>query len=127
MSVNVLEGDVGGVLGDGALEAAVERHRRQLESLATAATTVETLDRELADLQKRRVEAVAEYERVRNELVSGQAAGEAIAALGLKGVAVGNGRRQTRRPARPARGKREPATAASERSEDAGGGTGDGE
>lgn len=107
MSLNVLGDGMAGVPGGGALEAAVQRHREQLESLAQAASTVERLDRELAELNRQRAEAVAEYERARNELVSGQAAGDAIAALGLKSVAAGPARRSARRTPKSGRAKRE--------------------
>jgi hypothetical protein len=95
MSEGVMNGDV--IDRDAVLRAAVEEHRRQLEALATGMARVEQIDADLERLQAQRVEAVREVEVLHADLTSGRSAGEAIAALGLNGLAVGG------RSAKPAR------------------------
>ena len=57
-----------------------------------AVARVERIDREVADLTAERATAVEEYEKIKADLMSGRAAGEAIAALGLTVVSKGSGR-----------------------------------
>ncbi|MFV8176741.1 hypothetical protein [Mycolicibacterium peregrinum] len=86
---------------DAILRAAVEEHRRSLEALAAGTARLEGIDQEIEALQEQRREAVRELEQLHADLTSGRSAGEAIAALGLGGLAgVGRGAKPARRQAK---------------------------
>ncbi len=86
---------------DAILRAAVEEHRRALEALAAGTARLEGIDEQIAALQEQRREAVRELEQLHADLTSGRSAGEAIAALGLNGLAgVGRGAKPARRQAK---------------------------